>query len=180
MEKTQAIEKFLNNVTDAAHRIVDYVEDGQHYVGNGIVVSAISDNESTSKEQASGAATKLIKECMASNNQRYTVDVNRVLKATQYLKMVGNSNLWIDLDLILDGMKLTNADNDSVVSDGWSNLPELDRLTTTLNSKLLIAVMTYEKRLGSKKVTIRLAENNNNIIVIDGKATTIIASIRKF
>jgi len=179
MEKTQAIEKFLNNVTDASHRVIDYIEDGQHYVGNGLVISSISDKENTSKEQASGAATKMVNSCMASPNQRYTVDINRVLKATQYLKTVGNSNLGIDLDLTLDGMKLTNAVNDSVVSDGWSNAPELDRLTTMLNSKLLIAVMTYEKRLGSKKVAIRLAENHN-IVIVDGKATTIIASIRKF
>lgn len=179
MEKTQAIEKFLNDVTDASHRAIDYVEDGQHYVGNGLVVSAITDKESTSKEHASGAATKLIKGCMTSNNQRYTVDVNRVLKATQYLKSVGNSDLGIDLDLIPDGMRLTNAVNDSITSDGWTSLHQLDRLTTTLSSKLLIAAMTYEKRLGSKKVAIHLAENNN-IIVIDGKATTVIASMRKF
>ena len=179
MEKTQAIEKFLNDVTDASHRVIDYIEDGQHYVGNGLVISSISDNESTSKEQASGVATKMVNSCMTSTNQRYTVDTNRVLKATQYLKTVGNSDLGIDLDLTLDGMKLTNAVNDSVVSDGWSSLPELDRLTATLSSKLIIAVMTYEKRLGSKKVAIRLADNPNTVVV-DGKATTIIASMIKY
>ena len=179
MEKTQAIEKFLNDVTDASHRVIDYIEDGQHYVGNGIIVSAITDKESTSKEQSSGVATKMVKSCMTSNGQRCTVDVNRVLKATQYLKAVGNSDLGIDLDLIPDGMRLTNAVNDSVTSDGWSDLTNLDRVTTTLSSKLLIAVMLYEKRLGSKKVAIRLAENNN-VIVVDGKATTVIASMRKF
>lgn len=179
MEKTQAIEKFLNDVTDAVHQAIDYVEDGQHYVGSGLAVSAITDKESTSKEQASGAATKLIKGCMTSNNQHCTVDVNRVLKAAQYLKAVGNSNLGIDLDLIPDGMRLTNAVNDSVTSDGWSDFTNLDRVTTTLSSKLLIAVMLYEKRLGSKKVAIRLADNPN-IVVVDGKATTVIASMRKF
>ena len=179
MEKTQAIEKFLNDVTDASHRVIDYIEDGQHYVGNGLVISSISDNESTSKEQASGVATKMVNSCMTSTNQRYTVDTNRVLKATQYLKTVGNLDLGIDLDLTLDGIKLTNAVNDSVVSDGWSSLPELDRLTATLSSKLIIAVMTYEKRLGSKKVAIRLADNPNTVVV-DGKATTIIASMIKY
>lgn len=178
MEKTQAIQNFLKSVTDASHRVIDYIEDGQHYVGNGIVISAISDKENTSNEQSSGVATKMVKSCMTSTNQRYTVDVNRVLKATQYLKTVGNSDLGIDLDLTLDGMKLTNAVNDSVTSDGWSSLPELDRLTTTVSSKILIAVMTYEKRLGSKKVAIRLADNPK-IVVIDGKATTIIASMIK-
>ena len=179
MEKTQAIEKFLNDVTDASHRVIDYIEDGQHYAGNGLVISSISDNESTSKDQASGVATKMVNSCMTSTNQRYTVDTNRVLKATQYLKTVGNLDLGIDLDLTLDGMKLTNAVNDSVVSDGWSSLPELDRLTATLSSKLIIAVMTYEKRLGSKKVAIRLADNPNTVVV-DGKATTIIASMIKY
>lgn len=179
MEKTQAIEKFLNDVTDASHRVIDYIEDGQHYVGNGLVISSISDNESTSKDQASGVATKMVNSCMTSTNQRYTVDTNRVLKATQYLKTVGNLDLGIDLDLTLDGIKLTNAVNDSVVSDGWSSLPELDRLTATLSSKLIIAVMTYEKRLGSKKVAIRLADNPNTVVV-DGKATTIIASMIKY
>lgn len=179
MEKTQAIEKFLNNVTDASHRVIDYIEDGQHYVGNGLVISAITDKESTSKEQSSGAATKMVNSCMDSKNQRCTVDVNRVLKATQYLKAVGNSDLGIDLDVIPDGMRLTNAVNDSVTSDGWSDFTNLDRVTTTLSSKLLIAVMLYEKRLGSKKVAIRLADNPN-IVVVDGKATTVIASMRKF
>lgn len=179
MEKTQAIEKLLNDVTDASHRVIDYIEDGQHYVGNGLLISSISDKESTSKDQASGVATKMVNSCMTSTNQRYTVDTNRVLKATQYLKTVGNSDLGTDLDLTLDGMKLTNAVNDSVVSDGWSNLPELDRLTATVNSKLLIAVMTYEKRLGSKKVAIRLADNPNTVVV-DGKATTVIAGMIKY
>ena len=178
METIKTIDTFLKDVTTPSRSTIDYIEDGQHYVGNGIIIATISDKTSTSHELNAGAATKLVNNAMTQTTGNHVnVDVNKLLKASRYMKTVSGSDKSINITMQPDGFKLSN-NADDVVTAGQLDSDNFRGIYTVVDVKLLVAVMTMEKRLGSKKVRLELA--GNNMLVINGKATTLIAIIRYY
>ena len=178
METIKTIDTFLKDVTTPARATIDYIEDGQRYVGNGIIIAAISDKTSTSREFCAGVATKLVNNAMTQTTGNHVnVDVNKLLKASRYMKAASGSDKSINLTMQPDGFKLSNNAND-VVTAGQLDSDNFSGIYTTVDVKLLVAVMTMEKRLGSKKVRLELV--NDNMLAISGKATTLIAIIKYY